>query len=372
MRQNFSFFWATAILSAGLMLPAACEEPGANTEEQDLLLKTLITQNDATLKQIESSPLYVSFSWHNTLTTEPLPGANGKIFSGALVIDGKSRYWKHGRSFHQDNDILNRWPDSNEVFDASTIFVVNDQYCAHYYKQFSELHLFHFDDRANPYPAAKVVLDAFPQPDIMEFGIRLNFMQSLREAFEQETVGNPPPYRWTPVELTRNEQSMYLIRSEQRRVEGTRLSAENVLDPQRGFLISESRAYDKTGDAFWVLETQFQKIRDNVWFPKSATRKLTDREDTIILEVNEVKLGDPIAETMFTLESMNIARERTMMYEYSNAGRQRTMKCFMDGQWVPYETLPPERKEVIKKARRAHMDALEAPDQRPPQQASSP
>ena len=70
------------------------------------------------------------------------------------------------------------------------------------------------------------------------------------------------------------------------------------------------------------------------------------------IEVEKVTLGDPEIQQMITLEALDIDRESVLMVEYSNRGMQRTKKGYLDGDWVPFDSLPQERRDAINAARR--------------------
>ncbi len=347
--------FAAGVALTQILIPfrfsAGADTPSA---EDTALLKTLITQNEATVQKIESSPLFVDFSWRNTLLVPPLPGGNGKTFGGSMVVEGKSRYWRHGRSFHQDKDFKNTWTDTGEVRDGSVIFMINERYAAQYSKPAKELYIFPFGDRDKLYPAVANQMENYPSPDIMEFGFRFSTSNTLRQAFEENVRANPSHSRWTPAVSEANGGQQYTIISEVPLKQGSfMLQAETTLDSESGFLISESRTYDATGTAFYVVTSQFESVGDGAWFPRSGVRKIIGSDDTLTIQVNEIRLGDPNIEEKFTLEAMNIDREETIMYEYSNNAANRVMKGFFEGKWIPFDQLPRERKEVIQRAHSA-------------------
>ncbi|MBL7648982.1 MAG: hypothetical protein JNK74_22625 [Candidatus Hydrogenedentes bacterium] len=329
--------------------PAFAQVP-AITEEQDALLKTLITQNEATVRKIESSPLYVDFSWHTTQTMELVSVGVGKALSGAMVTDGRSKYWKHNGLFRQDQRMKHTWTDTGEIRERNTITVLNDTYCALYIEDGRQLQLYRIDDRANLYPALNQVLETCPVPDIFEFGMRYSTTRSLRKAFEFEMLHEPPAFQWTPLESSAAGRSQYTIKSDYITEGFARPCSVTVLDPQCGFLVSESSTFNEKGEAFYIVKTQFQDLGDGVWFPKSATRSISERDEKMSLQVNEVHVGNLKVDEEFTLEAMGFDKEKAIMYEYSSRGRQRTVKGFWEGQWVPWEILPKERREAISEA----------------------
>lgn len=358
-------FWRTSILilsGVSFLVSQVRSEPAPATEVDSALLNTLITQNEATVQKIESSPLYVDFSWRNTLLVPPTPGGNGKTFGGSVVVEGKSRYWRHGKSFQQDKDFKNTWTDTGEVRDGSVIFMINDRYAAQYSKAAKELYIFPFDDRDHLYPAVVTQMENYPSPDIMEFGLRFNTRNTLREAFEKYAKANPSSFRWTPVVSEADATPQYTITSEVLLKQGSfMLQAETVLDSRSGFLVSESRTYDNTGTAFYVVASQFEPVGDGAWFPKSGIRKIVGTDDTLTVQVNEVRLGDPNIEEKFTLDAMEIDKEETIMFEYSNKAANRVMKGYFEGKWVPFDQLPRERKEIIQQAHSAPSGAAASP-----------
>lgn len=348
----------TQIFPVPFISPVWAQQPSA---EDTALLETLITQNEATVRKVESSPLYVDFSWHTTLVMPQIP-INGEVYGGPMTVEGKSRYWRHGKSFHQDKDFKNTWTDTGVVRDGSAIFMINDHYAAQYAKGPRELALYIFEDRDNLYPAVINIMDNYPTPDIMEFGFRYSSRYTVRDSFERYVKATPSHTRWKPSESETGGVPQYSITSESQNREGSfKLQGETALDPQSGFLISESRTYDKTGTAIYIVSSQFQRIGDGVWFPKSGVRKIRDNDETMTIQVNDVQLNDPKIDEKFTLEAMDIDRDETIMYEYAGKTANRVMKGFFEGKWVTFDQLPSDRKDTLRRAHSAPTEVLKPP-----------
>ncbi|MBL7648837.1 MAG: hypothetical protein JNK74_21885 [Candidatus Hydrogenedentes bacterium] len=343
----------TLSFSAGFLLVAPVHaDPDSAIQADSALLESLVAQNEATVRKLESSPLYAEYTWRTTKTMSPIPSPDGADLSGPMVIEGRARYWRDGASFCEDKDVRNTWTASGEVRDVSNIFMINDRYAVNYYKEFHELHLYQLDDRNNLYQAVKSKVEINPYPDILRFGTRYSTRRTLKEAYEGELGGGQADYRWTPSEIDLDGKPYYKIVVE--RIEGAKMlhQKEILLDPRSGFLIAESSTYNKTGDPFYIVQARFQQLADGMCFPKSASRKLTQDNEIMNIEVEKVTLGDPEIGKMITLEALDIDRESTIMYEYSNRGTQRTLKGYWGDKWVLLDLLPPEVRKAIGEAQR--------------------
>lgn len=339
-----STLFLTLFNSPGRAQPLSADEAA--------LLENLVVQNEATVQKIESSPIFAEYTWRTTMTLGPAPGPDGADLSGRMIAEGRARYWRHGASFCEDRDLKNTWPDKGEVQDGSNIFLINDRYAVDFRKRLNVLHLYHFDDRNNLYPALKSKVEIYPHPKILEFGARYSTGRTLKEAYEQQVGGGQPGYRWTPIESNVGGNLRYKIVSERTTGEHKRLRQETSMDPHSGFLLSETRTYDKNGEPFYVVQTQFEQISEGIWFPKSATQTRTQDNTTMNVDVQKVALGGPEILQMITLEALDIDRESVLMVEYSNRGMQKTTKGYLDGKWVPFDSLPQERRDSIDDARR--------------------
>jgi hypothetical protein len=129
------------------------------------------------------------------------------------------------------------------------------------------------------------------------------------------------------------------------------LQRELLFDPQCGYLIKESRTYNKTGVPFYVVQATFEPAGDGLWFPKTITRNISEGQHVSDYQIEEISLGDAEIEKSLTLEALDIDRELIVMIEYAKGGA-KNMKGYLDGKWVPYDSLPQERKDAISDARR--------------------
>ncbi|MBX3180230.1 MAG: hypothetical protein KF886_23010 [Candidatus Hydrogenedentes bacterium] len=309
-------------------------------------------QNEATVQKIESSPIFAEYTWRTTMTLGPAPGPDGADLSGRMIAEGRARYWRHGASFCEDRNLKNTWPDKGEVQDGSNIFLINDRYAVDFRKQLNVLHLYHFDDRNNLYPAVRTQVELYPNPKILEFGALYSTGRTLKEAYEQQVGGGQSGYRWTPIESNVGGNLHYRIVSERTAGEHNRLHQETSIDPHSGFLLSETRTYNKNGEPFHIVQARFQQVGNAMWFPRSVSRNISQGQHIMDIEVEKVTLGDPEIQKMITLEALDIDRESVLMVEYSSRGMQRTKKGYLDGNWVHFDLLPPERRDAINTARR--------------------
>lgn len=339
----------TQVFLTPLISLARAQQP---SDEDTALLETIITQHEATVLKIASSPLFAESTWRSKQTLGPTPSPNGEDLSGPMVVEGRVRSWRDGTSFCEDREQKNTWPDSGRVHDLSKIFMINDRYAVEIYRQNPVLNLYHFDDRNNLDPAVKAKVDFIYYPDVINFGVRFSSRQTLREAYEGQSGGGKEGYGWSILEHNVDGNLHYKIVVERIDGETRKLQKEIVLDPRSGYLITESRTYNKAGEPFYVVQARFEQVADGLWFPKSVTRNIEQGNHVATIEVEKVTLGDPEIGKMITLEALEIDRDSILMIEHANGAIQETRKGYLDGQWVPFDSLPPERKDAINDARR--------------------
>lgn len=315
--------------------------------EDTALLETIIAQHEATIQKIESSPLFVEYSWRSTRTVGPGPGPNGEDLSGPIVTEGHARYWKDGTSYCEDRDQKNSWTDTGKVTDGGNIFLRNESYAIEYRKNNPVLDFFPFDAPGNPPQTVKDQSDLHPNPDILRETIRYSSRETLREACEKDRG----KYSWTPFEVDVDGKRYYKITVEKPGADKKSLQREILFDPQCGYLIKESRTYNKAGVPFYVVQATLEQVADGQWFPKTVTRNIGEGQHVSEYQIVKISLDDPEIGKSLTLEALDIDRELIVMIEHAKGGA-KNRKGYLDGKWVPYESLPQERKDAISDARR--------------------
>lgn len=313
-------------------------------------LDTLVANHEATVLKLQSCPLYAEYTWRGTANIVSLPRPDGEDLSGRMVSEGSARYWRDGTSFREERELKNTWPASGRVTENSNIFLINDLYALDYDKRLHTLDVYYFDHRKYLDAELKSKVEDHPYPDLLEFGTRYSTRETLREAYEKEVGGSQSGYRWTTLEFSADGRPYYIIKSEKARGTTRNLQRETVLDPSSGFLISESRTYNKTGTLFYLVRAQFQQVTEGMWFPKSITQDIEQGNNVMTIDVQNVTLGDPEIRRKITLEALNIDPEITIMCEHIKGGTQSVKKGYLNGNWVPFKLLPPERKKAIAEA----------------------
>ena len=340
-------FVASVVLTQAFLFhinpPARAEQPSA---EEATLLESIIVQHEATIQKIESSPLFVEYSWRSTMTVGPGPAPNGEDLSGRMVAEGHARYWKDGSSYCEDRDLKNTWPETGKVSSLSSIFLRNESYAISFQKDNPILNFYPFDAHGNPPQSIKDQSELYPNPDILREAIRYSDRETLRDAYARERG----KYSWTPSEVDVDGKRYYKITVEKPGTDKKSLQRELLFDPQCGYLIKESRTYNKAGVPFYVVQATFEPAGDGLWFPKTVTRNISEGQHVSDYQIEKISLGDPEIGKSLTLEALEIDRASILMIEHAKGGAMNR-KGYLDGKWVPYDSLPQERKDAISDTR---------------------
>jgi hypothetical protein len=343
-------FVASVVLTQAFLFhinsPARAEQPSA---EEATLLESIIAQHEATIQKIESSPLFVEYSWRTTRTVGPGLAPNGEDLSGPMVTEGHARYWKDGTSYCEDRDQKNTWTETGKVTDGGNIFLRNESYAIEYRKNNPVLNFFPFDVQGNPPQTVKDQSELHPNPDILREAIRYSDRETLREAYEKERG----KYSWTPSEVDVDGKRYYKITVEKPGADKKSMKREILFDPQCGYLIKESRTYNKAGVPFYVVQATFEPAGDGLWFPNKVTRNISEGHHVSDYQIEKISLGDAEIGKSLTLEALEIDRASILMIEHAKGGA-KNKKGYLDGKWVPYDSLPQERKDVSDVRRKAN------------------
>lgn len=327
--------------------PTAYAEPSATASDPEALLQFIIAQHEATIQKIDSSPLFVEYSWRSTMTVGPGLAPNGEDLSGRMIAEGHARYWKDGTFFCEDRDLKNTWPETGRVSDGSGIFLRNGSYAIDYRKNNPVLNFYPFDAQGNPPQTVKVQSELYPNPDILRQTIRYSDRETLRDAYEKDRG----KYSWTPSEVDVDGKRCFKITVEKPGADKKSMEREILFDPQCGYLIRELRVYNNAVVPFYVVQAAFEPVGEGLWFPKTVTRNIEQGQNVSNYQIEKISLGDTEIGKNLTLEALDIDRKLIVMIEHAKGGA-RNRKGYLDGQWVPYESLPHERKDAISDARR--------------------
>lgn len=351
MRASYSFLRPFTIL---FFLALLLCQGGVNAEEldpaeQDALLKSVIAQNTAALKKTES--MYVDFSWQWEATYEPANQPGMSMPGGPLKSEGHARIWRSGSNCYEDLDLKNVWISTGQVHDVSSIIVYNDRYLAKYHKRAKQIEVYRFENRQSLYAPVDNLITQYPYPDILDFGFGTS-SRRLAECFEKQTGYDPPRFEWSISKQVAEDKATYLIKSEHISGENPGVWYEFVVDPDRGFLVTEHRAYDKFGKVRLETTVDPQLLSGGQWFPKTVVEKRSERETRETYTVNEIHLGESIPDFQFEIEAMDFEPEQVLMKEFASDGRKGKDKGYWGGEWVPLAVLPPDALAALRAAQK--------------------
>lgn len=340
------------------ILPTAClfftsfpNVAGAQqSDKENDLLQRVLRQNQAAYYEVLSAPLYVDFSWNTQSDVDAIPlPTPGVIPGGHRKSTGRSRLWRQGHRFHQDLDLVHRWDDGRKS-DESQILVLGDTYFTRYRKTTHLLEVYHFENRNSLYPPVSSMVKSYPQPDILQFGFKA-CTSILADNFQRSQSFSPPAFSWHVSRENISNRPAFVVQMQVLDDDAPWLKEEAIIDPASGYLIGGYRWLDSAGELRWKTETTFQELKEGRWFPKTATLFRQERNETAEYTVNEVRIGDPVPHSQFTLEAMEFDPETTMMREYTRSGRAKTERGYWGGQWVPLHQMPPDRVAALERIR---------------------
>jgi len=186
----------------------------------------------------------------------------------------------------------------------------------------------------------------FPQPEIMKFGFKAG-SSFLQQKFENQSGFSPPAFRWTVASDDTLGRSRLMVRSERLGEDSTWLREESVVEPDRDYLVSEHRWYDSDGSLRMETKVDLIELPDGQWFPRSANQLRRAKGENSKYEVREVRIGDTLPDSQFTLESMTFDRDSVTILETPVDGTGIVSKGYLNGEWVALESLPAERREHL-------------------------
>lgn len=317
--------------------------------QHDELLRSILIQNSAAYNKALDAERFVSFSWSGE-ATDPvgaIPG--GMLPGGHRRTQGDTRIWIKGSNYHQDLNLTHTWGDGSKT-DASCIMVLNQEYFARYYKALRLIELYRFESRDKMYPLVRSMSEGFPSPSDLKFGFKAG-SSLLQDKLNVQTSYSQPAFRWTVSKEESQQRLRFIIRSERLGEEGAWLREESIVEPTRGYLVSEHRWFDADGSVRSETRTALQQINSGFWFPKSTTTYKRQKNQKMEYTFHEVELDVEVSEDQFRMEAMEFDRESVLMKEIPRDGRGSTLRGYFRDVWIPLEVLPEEHKGRLLKNR---------------------
>jgi hypothetical protein len=318
-------------------------------EEQRALLERVLVNNRKSYESVNDTQYYVDFTWSQRANEQPtqLPGFS--MPGGTRQTEGNTRIWRKGSWYHQDLNLVHTYLNGT-LDDASCEMVLNDRYFARYFKFLNYIELYRFESFSSMPESVHSMTKMFPRPEIMKFGFKAG-SSLLQEKFENQSGFSPPAFRWTVASDDTLGRARLMVRSERLGDDSTWLREESVVEPERDYLVSEHRWYDSDGSLLMETKVDLIEVPDGRWFPSSANQFRRAKEEKSKYEVREVRIGDTIPDSQFTLESMTFDRDSVTILETPIGGKSIVSKGYLKGEWVALESLPAERREHLMRVR---------------------
>jgi len=315
----------------------------AQVVAEEELLRGVIAQCNAALKKTDS--MYVEFSWRQTSSS-----VDG-VRDAAMTSEGNTKIWRRGDFFYQDLDLAHVWKEAGRKSNVSCVVVSNGRYLAMYFKAPQLLHVYRFENRQSLYPPVDQFVGMYPNPDILQLGFGAG-TNSVGEVYETQHGYDPPVYRWSIRSQETDGSAKYLIRSDRIRGKFQGPWCEFLVNPTSGYLVTEYRNFDNSGELRWETRTKVQQLSDGLWFPKSGRVVKFGGSDIAEFTVEDARLNIDIPESRFEFESIELDKMSTLMTDVAIGGQISTEKAYWAGEWVPLDLLPVDRLSEFEASRK--------------------
>jgi hypothetical protein len=315
------------------LLPNLESLPG---EANPILIESVIGQHADAIKTVPS--LYADFTWTETSVEPEIPlPTGGAVPGGRRTVEGAAKLWQQGANYHQDLSQHIVWHDAGKQRKERLIAVLNNNYFAEFHEPVKLLTLYRLGSPQS-YGPVDSALASYPRPNILHYGFR-PLWSSLEQQYRTSISQFPGSHTWTIARESSGNDTCYRLRNFQTIESEPWLLEEFLVDADRGFLLSDYRAYRKEGTLWTSVLCQLEEVATGVWFPMAIKHYSSESAFTREIRVNDIKIGETL-DDVFRLEKMAFNPADVTMTEYSPGGKTRTVKGFWNGQWMALAKIP--------------------------------
>jgi len=287
------------------------------------LLDFLVAQNEAAQEKIESYSYTLEDKWL---------GSSGMVFEGTAQVkqQGDNFWTKYTRTGLNET--------AGEMQEREIRIVVNDKYAAvlpmmgnpiAYQRDYTSFES--MDART------KSLLKGTTPFDCLSYAFGAGSRRSFREAMKVY----PDKIKWDAIKTQDiNEKTLYQIqRFMPPEAEGGDYWLEKIwnLDPQKGFVVSESTTYHPDGNVWFQRSMQIEEVSEGAWFPvayredrypKTASdseknKKARWKEITL----KDMKVNQEFPKEQFEIDALNLKEDQPDII---------VLRTGLDGKKVPY------------------------------------
>lgn len=300
------------------------------------LLEYLITQNEATRERIHS--IHYHFDWNSESiidSTPPIdiPGfKNGaqrvSIGTGDMIISGECRWSSY--------ITLSTIPESDWNQVDSRRIVLNNRYFAHW-PMFTapngNAYLREHVSIAEMPESTRNSIEIFSRPDMMRYGIGTGDF-----TFRQQVLLSPKS-KWIVTEEYSSEGgSMFHVRRFDPRMKNQQQPREEFLvDPTKGFLITQRTSYHDTGEVWSRLNVNPRQIAENIWFPAEVSESEYRNPDNKGLLTSQIEfnasvemVNQRVPESQFELLALGFGNNTLRVFRHALDGKTYQL-IYQDG-----------------------------------------
>lgn len=270
---------------------------------QEDLLNFLIEQNEAAREKIKTAEYKVKW----TVDDETKEGLRHDEAFGEVKMKGDWRF-----STQELNASI---PSTGWKQKQSQSMVINDKYLA-YWPKIGNPYIYQDDHQSlkELSDEAKHSRMLHTTPDISSFNVVFGGERNV--TFKEMMKLHPDEIRWTAEETKQsNGDSVYLIKRYSPFMnDPAKPDGVWTIDPQKGFLVTQSVFYNKVGNVWVTRKTEPKEINSGIWLPVSYQEhrygKTTDLQAStkpkrsISIQLEDISVNNEIADDHFVLESI--------------------------------------------------------------------
>ena len=285
-----------------------------------LMLNRLVAQNEASREKIKSCSYTLETEWKSR---------------GDPVFSGTARIRKKGDSLWLKFERTSQNLTAGKMEEIEVRMVVNDHYAA-IWPMVGNPIAYRYD---------------YTSFDTMDSDIKGRIRTQKPQEFFEHCFGSPygtfreamairpEQIKWDAIKTEdHNGKTLYHIRRFKHTEEGTpRMDKMWVIDPEKGFLATETISYYSNGNLWYHRLIQLEQVDEGIWFPVSFSEECYEREPlpgkskTVSrwhkATFKDVKVNEDFSDEQFQVEALNLKEDWPDII---------VLRIGVDGRNVPY------------------------------------
>jgi hypothetical protein len=302
----------------------------AGGENRDLI-NFLLQQNE----QARQQALTVKYEFSESVRQLKPSAEYTSTVTGSVKQRGRSRWSEHTAA----TNVIHKQEQQTSTIRT----VISQDYYANWIKGTLNANLRRHAGIENMREDEKLRYSVLAAPDVLLWGFGLGG-ETWREAYEKHRDVN----RWDvqEVALPAGGSAYQIKRYTPYTNDRGQPDLEFLVEPDRGFLITQLTAYTRTGEVALEVKVGVSRISGGHWFPEdvdykayAAPQQGQERvvEMTRAVRLSEVEVDPKIPDEQFTWQSLGLT-DGTHLIERSVTGEASSFVC-LNGKLVPLEIM---------------------------------